>query len=292
MGHGYWAWIIPLAGGRTSVGLVADPAIHPLDTYDTYDKLTAWFGAHQPRLAACLAGVEPLDFRKLRNLAHGSEKTWSATDRWAVTGEAGFFADPFYSPGTDFIGLSNTFVADLVTRDCSPPELGLRAAVYEKLYRSFFDSTMSLYEGQYAGFGDARLMAVKLTWDYFYYWSILAWLFFRDVLTDLEFLRSAQPDVERIRSLNIDMQAAFRARAAQAIADEGRGRFFDQLAVPMLVELNAALLEPAAEPLDELRANCARLEAAAPQLLDLLHGKPVGESTLLGDLERRLDGSA
>lgn len=292
MGSGYWVWIIPLAGGKTSVGLVTDPAIHPLSGYDSYDKLRGWLAEHQPLLARALRETgEPLDFLKLRNLSHGCEKVFSA-DRWAVTGEAGFFADPFYSPGSDFIGLSNTFVCDLVTGDYAPVELGVRAAVYEKMYRSFYESTMSLYEDQYPGFGDSRLMAVKLTWDYAYYWSVLAWLYFREVLTDLDFLRAAQPEIERVRALNDTVQAAFRDRAARRIVDPGNGRFFDQIAVPVLVDLNAALLEPAADPLDELRANCARLDEVAAGLLDILAERPIGESELLGDLEARLAANA
>jgi len=261
--------------------------MHPLDTYGTFEKMKTWLAQHQPMLARQLHGVEPLDFLRLRNLSHGCEKLWSPA-RWAITGEAGLFADPFYSPGTDFVGLSNTFIADLITRDCPPHELGIRAAVYEKMYRSFYESTMTLYEGQYAGFGDSRLMAVKLTWDYAYYWSILAWLFFRDVLTDLNFLRAAQPEIERIRALNNEVQAKFRERAKEAIVDEGTGRFFDQIAIPLLVELNASLFEPANDLTMELRHNCERLDELAPKLLDLLAGKEVGECAMLGDLERRI----
>ena len=38
-------------------------------------------------------------------------------ERWALTGEAGLFLDPFYSPGSDFIGISNTYITDLIARD-------------------------------------------------------------------------------------------------------------------------------------------------------------------------------
>ena len=244
----------------------------------------------KPMLSRQLAGGVTLDLLKQKNLSHGVGTLWS-TDRWAITGEAGLFADPLYSPGTDFIGLSNTFVADLITRDCSAPELGIRVAVYEKMYRSFYESTMTLYEGQYAGFGDSRLMAVKLTWDYAYYWSILAWLFFRDVLTDLNFLRAIQPDIEQIRTLNNKVQAAFRERASKAIVEEGKGRFFDQIAVPSIVELNASLLNPSDDLVSELRQNCARLEALAPKLLDVLAGIQIGKCPLLGDLEQRIEAT-
>ena len=291
MGSGYWAWIIPLVNGRCSIGLVSDPDIHPLSSYHSFDQFRHWLQQNQPSLAERVDGASQylMDFRKLKNLAHESERVWSA-DRWAMTGESGLFTDPFYSPGTDFIGLSNTFIVDLITRDCSDAELGIRTMVYEKLYQSFYQSTMSLFQGQYAGFGDTRLMAVKLTWDYAYYWSILAWLFFREVLTDLTFLRTAQREITRIRALNDTMQVVFRQQAAERRVDRGHGRFIDQISIPILFDLNAALLEPARSLEQELKDNCARLERLAPILLKLLdeNAAPVGAVELLGDLQSRL----
>lgn len=291
MGSGYWAWIIPLVGGRSSIGLVTDPTIVPLSSYDSFEKFRRWLGKHQPLLAERVDDKADtlMDFRKLNRLAHGSQRVWSS-DRWAMTGESGVFTDPFYSPGTDFIAMSNTFITDLVTRDCSDAERGIRSSVYEKLYQSFFESTMTLYQGQYAGFGDTRLMSIKLTWDYAYYWSILAWLYFREVLTDLQFLRSAQSDILDIRTLNDRMQAEFRQCAAKRQVDRGSGRFIDQISIPIMVELNAALLQPTAPPDKELKINCARLKRLAPMLLQMLEGRaaPTDASELLGDLERRL----
>ena len=291
MGSGYWAWIIPLVGGRSSIGLVTDPTIVPLSSYDSFERFRRWLSEHQPLLAERVDDKADtlMDFRKLNKLAHGSERVWSP-DRWAMTGESGVFADPFYSPGTDFIALSNTFVTDLVTRNCSDAERAIRSSVYEKLYQSFFASTMTLYQDQYGGFGDTRLMSLKLTWDYAYYWSILAWLYFRDVLTDLTFLRATQSEILAIRELNETMQGAFRKRAATRHVDRGTGRFIDQISIPLMVELNAALLQPTASKEQELKANCARLERLAPILLTLLEGRkaPADAAELLGDLELRL----
>jgi hypothetical protein len=38
MDKGYWLWVIPLGSKNTSFGIVADPAIHPFETYNTYEK--------------------------------------------------------------------------------------------------------------------------------------------------------------------------------------------------------------------------------------------------------------
>lgn len=292
MGNGYWAWIIPLPGGRTSVGLVADPAVHSLDSFSNFDRFHSWLGEHQHLLAAELYGASDtlMDFRILKNLSQDSERLWSA-DGWAMTGEAGLFTDPFYSPGTDFIALSNTFICDMITTQRSQAELAIHSMVFEKLYQSFFGSTMSLYENLYRGFGDTRLMVVKSTWDYAFYWSILAWLFFREVLTDVEFIRCAQRELGRIRALNFSMQAEFKKRANDNHIGRGGGRFFDQVKIPVLSDLKAALLEPGECLQKELAQNCQRLDILAPSLLSILAGNKGGTSrcSLLGDLGRQLN---
>lgn len=293
MGSGYWVWIIPLVDDRTSIGLVADPKIHPFSSYGNFEKFSAWLAKHQPTLGEEVAAAADtlMDFRFCKNLSQDTEQFWS-TDRWALTGEAGAFADPFYSPGSDFIGINNTFVADLVQRERKGEDWALRAALYERMYRSFYESTMSLYEGQYAGFGDTRLMVVKTTWDYAYYWSVLSWLFFRNVLTDLDFLLTAQPRLVEMRTLNDRMQAVFRQRAAEGIVDSGSGRFVDQTAIPIFYDLNSALLEQPADISQELAANCDRLVALSSVLLGILAEEPAyarSDCSLTGDLAQRLN---
>jgi hypothetical protein len=289
MGPGYWAWIIPLAGDRTSVGIVAEPDAHPASNFNTFDKFCKWLSQHQPKLAEeVLAARDSLmDFRFMKNLARDSEQVWSR-QRWALTGESGLFSDPFYSPGSDFIGISNSFICDIVQRESAGERFSAHAALYQQMYKSFFESTMSLYERQYWGFGDTRLMVVKTTWDYAYYWSILTWLFFRGVMTDMAFLRAAQPRLVAMRQLNGTMQEAFRNRATERRQDEGRGRFFDQAAIPVLYDLNAALLEPTGNVQREFEANCAALESLVPVLLRLLANSAGTENCgLLGDLRKR-----
>jgi flavin-dependent dehydrogenase len=291
MGPGYWVWIIPLAGDRTSIGLVADPAAHPLSTYSTFEKFCSWLSEHQPRLGREVLDARDtlMDFGFMKNLSQDSEQVWSR-QRWALTGESGLFSDPFYSPGSDFIGISNTFIADLIARERANDQFSVHAAVYQQMYKSFYESTMSLYEHQYPGFGDTRLMVVKTTWDYAYYWSVLTWLYFRNVMTDIDFLREIQPRLIAMRELNLAMQGAFRQRAAERRQDAGRGRFFDQTAIPVLYDLNAALVNPEGSPRKEFDDNCQTLESLSPILLELLARESVtGSCSLLGDLRQRFN---
>ena len=292
MGTGYWVWTIPLAGDKTSVGLVADPDFHPLSSFNSFDKLLGWSAKFQPLFASRVAEVKGslMDFKYMNNLSQDSHQVWSE-NRWALTGVSGVFADPFYSPGTDFIAIGNTFICDLIRRERAGSSIDVHVAIYQKLYQSFYESTMSLFEKQYAGFGDTRLIVIKSTWDYAYYWSVLAWLFFRELMTDIAFLKSVQPALVRVQALNATVQLEFRKRASENRSDCGKSRFFDLLVIPVLVDVVTALTRPGSNPDLELGENCRRLESLAPLLLSLLAESEAGDihdCSLLGDLRRRL----
>ena len=227
MGPGYWIWFIPLPGDRTSVGIVADPSLHPFETFRDYDSCLAWLAREQPLCAQALAasGDAPMDFRYLRGFSHDCKRLWSS-EGWGLTGEAGVFADPFYSPGADFIALSNTFLTEIVGRSLRGDNVRAPALIYEQLYKSFYWTSMSIYQGQYPGFGDSRLMALKSTWDYAYYWGVLALLYVSGGMTDLDTMRRLEPTLVGLQKMHRDMQSEFRAVAARGVQSPGRGRFF------------------------------------------------------------------
>ena len=244
-GPGYWAWMIPLASGTHSIGIVADEALHPLDTYNTHDKAMAWLRTHQPRLAAQLDGPRHAlrDFRFLRHFSHDCARSFSA-DRWAITGEAGVFLDPFYSPGSDFIAITNTLICELVARDRAGTPFAPHAAIYQQLLDSIYANTMTLYQDQYPLFGDAQVMPVKVIWDYAYYWSLLAPLAMSGRIGDVAMLGRLKPLFLRARELNLALQpllrdwCAFNAAPARATED---GRLLDQYRIGWFHELNRAL---------------------------------------------------
>ena len=100
-GPGYWLWLIPLASGAHSVGIVATEADHPLATINSFDKAMDWMHVHQPRVAEALEPLRDrvMDFAFLRRFSHGCRQVF-LQNRVALTGEAGLFLDPFYSPGS------------------------------------------------------------------------------------------------------------------------------------------------------------------------------------------------
>lgn len=270
-GPGYWVWLIPLAGGAHSVGIVADPALHPIEAMNTFERALAWLQAHQPALARAVEQQSDtlLDFAFLRRISYGCKQVFSA-ERWALTGEAGVFLDPFYSPGSDFIAMGNRYIVELIARDLAGQPLAAHAEIFQGLYFSFYRNMLALYQGQYALFGDARVMPIKVTWDYTYYWGVLCPLGIGGRMTDLSLLSELRPRLEAAQRLNLAMQVFFRDWHARSDG-ANPAVFLDQQELDWFVRLNANLHDQ----LDErqararLRENIELLHALAGSIADL-----------------------
>ena len=272
-GPGYWLWLIPLASGAHSVGIVCDAKMHPLETMNTHAKAMQWLRRHQPRVAASLDSGEHAvkDFLFLRHFSHGCKQLFSS-DRWAITGDAGLFLDPFYSPGSDYIAIANTFICDLVARDRAGGPVSPWAGIYQQLYRSFYDSMLPIYQGQYALFGDARVMPVKVIWDYTYYWALLAPLFFSGRITDLGTFHRLRKPLLAARALNEAMQPMLREwgerNAATGLAEK-EARLLDQASIDWFHALNRALSDELDDATFDARmhANVERMRWLAGEIL-------------------------
>ncbi|ASL02517.1 NAD(P)/FAD-dependent oxidoreductase [Xanthomonas citri] len=244
-GPGYWFWLIPLSSGAHSLGIVCDADLHPLEGMNTHEKAMTWLRTHQPQVAATLdqADYRLQDFLFLRNFSYGCKQVFSP-QRWALTGEAGVFLDPFYSPGSDFIAISNTYICELIGRDRAGKSLSPYVELYEQLYLSFYENTLTLYQDQYALFGDEQVMPVKVIWDYTYYWSLLAPLFCSGRIAHLSLLSRMKNDFLHARDMNLAMQQVLHdwgvRNTAQGIAT-GNGRLLDQYLIGWFNELNGAL---------------------------------------------------
>jgi len=264
VGDGYWVWLIPLASGSHSVGIVADAKLHPLATMNTFEKAMDWLAEHQPRVFDALDGKRALlqDFAFLRRFSYGCKQVFSGA-RWALSGESGLFLDPFYSPGTDFIAIANTYICELVGRDRAGRPIGAYAALFDEIFHSFYESTLALYEGQYPIFGDPEVLPIKVIWDYTYYWGVLAQFFFQRRLADLAALSALRDELAHCQALNRAVQALLRAWSAarphDAVANPAL--MHDQAALPWFAALNASLVVP----LDDA-AFRARIRASTHQM--------------------------
>src|SRR6185437_3291877 len=207
VGDGYWVWLIPLVSGSHSVGIVADARRHPIGEMNTFERAMDWLHRHQPRLAEALEERrgQRQDFAFLRGFSYGCKQVFSGA-RWAITGEAGVFLDPFYSPGSDFIAIANTYITELVSKDLEGARLPRFAKLYEQIYFDFYRIMLSLYLDQYAIFGDPEVLPIKVVWDYTYYWGVLCQLFFQRRLADTGMLARLHTELAATRELNEAMQ--------------------------------------------------------------------------------------
>ena len=294
-GPGYWVWIIPLASGVTSIGIVMDDTAFSASEIADKDSALAWLAQHQSRLAKAIGDANFLDFVVLPDYSYDCKQMFS-DQRWAIAGEAGLFADPFYSPGSDFIAFANGFICSLITAERRGQDIRVQAIVYEKLLRSIYQNTLSLYVDQYGGFGDRVMMGLKLLWDYSYYWGVLSLLYFRDALCDFEKIRPLAGELQKAQQLNQSVQALFRARAAQRLQLPNRGQFMDQYKIPCLQFFNKVLMEEPQLPLaEELARNMNLVEQIAAAVGDMLGENPdleisPAERELLGDYRLKVLG--
>ena len=264
VGAGYWVWLIPLSSGSHSVGIVADPRLHPLERMNTFERAMQWLQEFQPRLFQDLDGLrdELQDFAFFRRFSYDCKQVFS-TQRWALAGEAGRFLDPFYSPGSDFIALGNTYITELVARDRAGQPLAAHTQLYEQIFRSFYDSTLALYVDQYALFGDPEVLPAKIIWDYTLYWSLLAQLYFHGRATDLRVLSHLRSELAICQRLNLAVQTYLRDWGAHS-QKRNLPVMLDQAAMPWLVQLNGSLLDTL-----DADAFVARLRQATQRLREL-----------------------
>jgi flavin-dependent dehydrogenase len=186
MGRGYWVWLIRLASDSISIGIVADPDLHPFEKMNRFERALEWLYEHEPQCARVVETYRDKlqDFKVLRNYPYSVEQVYSA-DRWALTGEAGLFLDPFYSPGFDMIAISNGLITDLVTRDLDGEDITEAAAIHNQMYLTLGEGWFKIYTRQYPLMGNGRVMQSKVIWDTAGYWAVPSLLYFHDKIRHL-----------------------------------------------------------------------------------------------------------
>ena len=195
IGRGYWVWLIPLGSGGISIGIVVDETLHPWHRGSTGSS-ARWSGCTSSSRSAPSYMEQERDnvedFLALRHYAHGCARVYSA-DRWLLTGEAGVFTDPFYSPGSDFIAMGNEFITDLIVRDRRGEDVAARIEQHNTSYLRLFDALPAALrravpaDGQRAGHdGQSRRGTTRATG------RSPALLYFQRRIADAAFLASTR----------------------------------------------------------------------------------------------------
>ncbi len=212
MGPGYWVWMIRLASGSISIGIVTDANIHSFDEMNRFERALEWMRQHEPQCARVIEqhGDKIQDFRVMRNYSYSSRQVYSGAERWCLTGEAGVFLDPLYSPGIDMIAISNGLIVDLIDRSLGGADVRALAAVHDSLFLRLADIWLAVYEGQYTLMGNPQIMISKIIWDTAFYWGVFGLLFFHDTFRVLTERPSVTQGLARLTELSNRVQLFFR----------------------------------------------------------------------------------
>lgn len=184
-GEGFWFWVIPLQG-ITSLGIVYDRRLFPADEVTTPEKVVEWVCREFPLFQRDLPSRKIVDRGRLADYAYDCRRTLSPR-KWAVSGMAGRFSDPLYSPGSDLIALYNTLIVDTILSS-SPQELEERCTRYEPLMRVFYEAYVPSYSVTYNVLGDQELFTLKYSWELTIYFSFYVFPFINDLFTEARFL--------------------------------------------------------------------------------------------------------
>jgi flavin-dependent dehydrogenase len=270
MGPGYWVWIIRLASGSTSVGIVTDANMHPFEEINLFERALSWLHVREPQLASEIEKnrEKVQDFRVMRNYSYGCQQVFSG-DRWCLVGEAGVALDPLYSPGGDLISIGNTLTCDLIVRSLGSENISSRALVHDKLFLNLTNIWLSIYEKQYSLMDNAQIMVTKIIWDTAFYWGVFGLLYFHDAFQNIAESPGVAANLSRIALLSNRVQAFF--REWHAIDRLALSNMFVDLYAPLdfMVKLHtgmAAGLSPA--ELDaQFAANVKLFERLAGQIV-------------------------
>lgn len=271
MDRGYWVWLIRLASGSTSVGIVADPRLHPLESFNNVERFNDWLDRHEPLVGDLIRHNRHLiqDFLALKRYAHTTEQAYS-TNRWAMVGDAALFTDPLYSLGSDFIGMGNTLVTDMVCRDMAGEDLSERVDFYNWLYLDFlYDSGIRIFLDQYPLMGNAQVFIAKSLWDIAWYWATIGPIFFHNKITDLEFMKSIKPELIHFQVLQRKMQDFFRGWDEATIDEVYCDAHVDLTKIPFLypmihLEMDGGFDDDTLR--EKLRDNVSLLEAVGAEM--------------------------
>lgn len=249
MGPGYWVWLIRLASGSTSVGIVSDANQHAFEEINLFERALAWLHTHEPQ---CAEEIERhrdkvQDFRVMKDYAYSCEQVFSA-DRWCLVGEAAVALDPLYSPGSDLIAIANGLVCDLVMRDLDGEDVQGRASVHDKLFLSLTNIWLSIYEQQYTLMDNAQIMVTKIIWDTAFYWGVFGLLYFHDAFRSLADTPGIAANLSRIALLSNRIQAFY--REWHAIDQPDLTDLFVDLYLPLdfMVKLHAGMAAELSAP--------------------------------------------
>lgn len=143
-----WIWIIPFSNGRTSVGMVCDPAHWEGMSGSDRDRLLQ-FLREEPNAGARLAHAVPVaPTRKIEG--YSREAGALHGEGWALVGNASDFLDPVFSSGVTLALETAVLAAGLVDRTLAGEDVNWDEE-YDRVLHSAVGVFRVFIEGWYRG---------------------------------------------------------------------------------------------------------------------------------------------
>jgi flavin-dependent dehydrogenase len=272
MGPGYWVWLIPLASGSTSVGIVTDAAMHDFAEMNRFERALDWLRRHEPQCAAEIEDHQESlqDFRVMKDYSYICGQVFS-DERWCLVGEAGFSLDPLYSPNGDLIAIGNGLASDLIIHALDGEDCEERAAIHNRLFDLLTTSWLGIYERQYPLMGNAQIMVAKIIWDTALYWAVPGLLYFHNLYRCIVERPALIFGLAHLSALSEHIQAFFRdwlALSTPEDADAFIGYYDVDFMLRLHLGMATSLADAALE--QQYQRNIRFLEQLAGQLVSVV----------------------
>lgn len=234
MDNGRWVWLIPLASGQTSIGIVAHEDFFPFTEYNTYERTMQWLERYEPILWRRICDLPPVDFQCLRHYSYDAKQVFSM-DRWACSGDAALFSDPFRSPGLDQVGFANILITEMIRLDRSGQLNAQTVENFNERFLAHHKRTVLAIQSAYPFFGDSLVCGTRLIWDNLRAFSVNPAQRFNNVYLDEQKSKALLPIVSRIYALAERMTKLFEQWAAMT-SKRYSYKFIDYFAVPRVLD--------------------------------------------------------
>lgn len=235
MGNGRWVWLIPLASDQTSIGIVAREDYFSFSTYNTYERALQWLQEHEPLLWHRINTLSPVDFQCLRHYSYSARQVYSL-QRWACTGDAATFSDPFLSPGIDQAGFGNTLITELIKHDRADLFDAQLVERFNRTFLTFHNGTVESIQGAYHFFGEKLVMGAKLLWDFVRGFALNAPQRMNNIYLDEQKVKVLQPILSQIFLLTLRAETLFKEWSSFS-TKRYTYRFINYFEIPGLLEL-------------------------------------------------------
>jgi flavin-dependent dehydrogenase len=201
--EGLWFWVIPLQG-ITSLGVVYDNRLFDGEQVSTAEKLIDWACREFPLFQRDLPKRRILDSARLVSYAYDCKQTISPS-KWAMSGMAGRFTDPLYSPGSDLISYYNSMIVDTIL-ESDPAAQRSKCELYSQLMKVVYDAYVPTYAVSYNALGSQQVFTLKYSWELAIYFSFFVFPFINDFFTDSSFIYRFFRKFSRLGPVNRNLQ--------------------------------------------------------------------------------------